>query len=355
LVERAIAEGAFPGAQVAVLLVGRVSTGAFGRLTYEPDSAPVTDATYYDLASVTKMVSTTSLAMSLYDQGALDLAAPAKVFVDEIADDELAGATAAQLLAHSAGYPAWRPLYAALRAEDVGTAMGWAVLLNALTKVRAEYRPGGGAIYSDLDMMMLGVIIERLGDSTLDVMIRERVFGPLGMDEIDFNAAVTRPDAVFAPTEQCGWRGRLLIGEVHDENTFAAGGVTGQSGLFGTARALMTYAGELLAAWRGEGRVFRQDTLRRFATRVDPESNSSFALGFDGRSPQGSLLPVEFGPASFGHWGFTGTGLWIDPERNLAVALLTNRVHPTRDNDRVRSWRAPIMSAAVTDASGGME
>ncbi|MBZ0274340.1 beta-lactamase family protein [bacterium] len=349
IAEKAVADRAFPGGQIAVFLNGENAHAAFGHTSWEA-GAPVDGATLYDVASVTKIAVTASLAMITVASGKLRLTDRAGDFVHGIADDRLARATVEQLLTHSSGLPAWKPLFRGVPARDVATPAGRARMLELLKKAALEYPPGEGAIYSDLDMMLLGHILETIFESTLDRLARERVFVPLEIDELVFRPADEHPDAVCAPTEHCRWRGRILTGVVDDENTYAAGGVLGQAGLFATARALARLGEAYLAARKGEGVLFDPDIAARFTSRAFPDTERSFCLGFDGKSPRGSRLPDGVGPKAFGHWGFTGAGLWIDPDRDAVVALLTNRVHPTRDNDRINHWRPRIIDAAVAGA-----
>jgi serine-type D-Ala-D-Ala carboxypeptidase len=344
---KALDDKAFPGGQIAVFANGDSYAECFGCLDWAPSSAPVTPDVMYDLASVTKVVGTAAVCMRLVQQSRLSLDERIGDMLDGFADPRLSEATVRRLLSHTAGLPAWKPLFRSVTFDEMRGPVARGKILDLLKNMKLEYEPGTKAIYSDLDMMLLGYAIESREEKSLGDLANQLVFRPLGMAQIGFRPTVEFPQSKSAPTENCTWRNRLLIGEVDDENTFAAGGMAGQAGLFATADSLLIFCRELLDALDGAGKLFSEQIVREFITRAMPEKDCSFCLGFDGKSPRGSRLPDAFGSNSFGHWGFTGTGLWMDPDRRTAVALLTNRVHPSRENDRIRNWRPLIMGAAV--------
>jgi CubicO group peptidase (beta-lactamase class C family) len=351
VVREGVAARAFPG---AVLAIGRfgslVHLRAFGRLTYDEGAASVTADTIYDLASLTKVVVTTTLAMMLLDEGKLDLEARVSGFLPGFAGGAKDLVTLRQLLTHSGGLQWWAPLY-----KDV---KGQAAYLERIVAMDLAYEPGTKAVYSDLGLILLGAVIERLGGAPLDELARQRVTGPLAMKD-----TLYRPPAELvpriAPTENDPWRGRMLRGEVHDENAAALGGVAPHAGLFATAADLARFASMLLDEGRGPGRrLVSRATVELFTERAgvplatralgwdtpsDETGVRSSTPGAPGYTAAGSLLS----PRSFGHTGFTGTSMWMDPERELYVILLTNRVHPTRENDGIRAVRAQVADAAV--------
>jgi CubicO group peptidase (beta-lactamase class C family) len=351
VVRDGVAARAFPG---AVLAIGRdgslVHLRAFGRLTYDEAAAPVVPDTIYDLASLTKVVVTTTLAMVLVDEGKLDLEAKLSGFFPKFTGGAKDKVTLRHLLTHSGGLLWWARLYEELK--------GQAAYLERIVAMDLTYEPGTKAVYSDLGLILLGAVVERLGGAPLAELAQARVTGPLGMKD-----TLYRPPAELqpriAPTENDPWRGRLLRGEVHDENAFALGGVAPHAGLFGTAPDLARFAALLLDEGRGTGqRLVSRATLELFtgragvplATRAlgwDTPANEtgerSSTPGAPGYTAAGSLLS----PRSFGHTGFTGTSLWMDPARELYVILLTNRVHPTRENNGIRAVRAQVADAAV--------
>lgn len=351
IVQGAVADGAFPG---AVLAIGRrgslVRFRAFGRHTYDPGAAPTTTDTVFDLASLTKVVATTTVAMSLVDEGQLDLDAPVRTVVPGFSGGGKDGVVVRQLLTHSGGLLWWAPLYEELR--------GQAAYLERILEMDLDYEPGTKMVYTDLGLILLGQVLERLGGAPLDELASRRVLEPLGMrDTLYLPPVELRPR--IAPTERDSWRGRVLVGEVHDENAFALEGVAPHAGLFSTAGDLSRFAQALLNGGVLDGRrVVSEATLTLFTRRAG-QKGSTRALGWDtpadetgarsstprqpGYSTAGSLLSAR----SFGHTGFTGTSMWIDPERDLFVILLTNRVHPTRENRAISRVRPRLADAVV--------
>ncbi len=340
VLEQAIAERAFPAAVIEVGRAGQTLwREAFGRLTYDADAAPATSDTIFDLASLTKVISTTPLAMQQVERGVLALDDLASDHLAEWRGDDRAEVTLRDLLAHCSGLPAWRPYY---KERD-----GWEMYERAIAAEPLEYLPRTKSIYSDLDFILLGFIVH--GRVALEQRFAMMLAQMGVVEEIQFNPpALWR--ARIAPTEFDEWRGRLLVGEVHDENAAALGGVAGHAGLFGTAAAVGSYARHLLQVLDDRAGVFRRSTVEEFVTRRADIPGSSRALGWDTMLPTSSC-GTKMSPRAFGHTGFTGTSLWIDPEKDVYVVLLTNRVHPTRDNDAIRRVR-PAVHDAVIDAIG---
>lgn len=345
---------AFPGGVVAVGLGGQlVQLKAFGRLSYDTDASPVQVDTLYDLASLTKVVVTTTLAMMLVDEGSLDLDARVSAFFPRFSGPLKERVTIRQLLTHTGGLLWWAPLYKELS--------GKAAYLERIVAMDLAYEPGTKSVYSDLGIILLGDVLERLGAAPLDDLARRRVLDPLGMKD-----TLYRPPAALvpriAPTENDPWRGRVLRGEVHDENAFALGGVAPHAGLFGTAADLARLAQMLLDGGTHEGRrLVSRGTVELFTERAgipgvsralgwdtptDESGRRSSIAGQPGYSSAGSLLSAR----SFGHTGFTGTSMWMDPQRGLYVILLTNRVHPSRENNHIREVR-PRLADAVARAA----
>jgi len=336
VLEAAIAERAFPAAVVEVGNAGQpLWRQAFGRLTFAPDAPPASDDTIFDLASLTKVISTTPLVMQQFERGVLALDDPVAGHLAEWRGEDRADVTLRDLLAHCSGLPAWRAYFRALD--------GWEMYERAICAEPLEYPPRARSIYSDLDFILLGFIVHGR------VPLTERfamMLSQMGIvEEIQFN-----PPALWrartAPTEIDPWRGRLLVGEVHDENAAALGGIAGHAGLFGTAAAVGSYARHLLQILDGRSGVFRRGTLEEFVTRRPDVPGSSRALGWDTMLPTSSCGTLMSGHA-FGHTGFTGTSLWIDPVRNVYVVLLTNRVHPNRANDAIKAVRRAVHDAVI--------
>ena len=331
--------GAFPGGVLAVGHRGAVAhLHAFGRLTYDADAPPVSAGTLYDLASLTKVVATTTMAMILVDEGTLHLDQPVQELLPGFQGPGKERVTVCHLLTHSAGLDATAPLYKEIR--------GKAAYLERIQAMDLSYPPGSRSLYSDLGIILLGEILERTAGRPLDVFARERIFEPLGMRHTLF-----RPPAALwpriAPTENDPWRRRVVQGEVHDENAFAMGGVAPHAGLFSTAGDLARFAQMMLNGGVLDGhRIVSRETVELFTRRAGIPG-SDRALGWDIKSAEGSSAGTLFSPRSFGHTGFTGTSLWIDPDRQLYVVLLTNRVHPTRENNLIREVRPAVADAVV--------
>jgi len=351
LLESAVSDRAFPG---AVLAIGRrgslVRFRAFGRLSYEPGAPEVRTDTVYDLASLTKVVATTTVAMTLVDGGRLDLDARVADVVPEFSGGAKDRVRVRQLLTHTGGLLWWDRLYEQLR--------GRSAYLERILEMDLDYPPGTKMVYSDLGIILFSEVLQRVTGEPFDALARRRVFEPLGMRDTQYRPPVgLRPR--IAPTERDPWRGRVLLGEVHDENAFALEGVAPHAGLFSTAGDLARFAQALLNGGELEGRsVVSRPTVELFTRRAGV-ADSTRALGWDtpsnGKDPRSST-PGDpgysssgslFSPRSFGHTGFTGTSMWMDPERELFLILLTNRVHPTRENRRISKVRARLADAVV--------
>jgi uncharacterized protein YbbC (DUF1343 family)/beta-glucosidase-like glycosyl hydrolase/CubicO group peptidase (beta-lactamase class C family) len=334
-----VEEGAFPGGVVAVGHRGAlVHLHPFGRFSYDDDSPKVEADTMYDLASLTKVVAATTMAMILFDEGRLDLDEKVQDFLPLFQGPGKDKVTVRHLLTHSSGIEGWAPLFQELQGPDA--------FLRRIQAMDLVYEPGTDFKYSDLGMILLGEILARVAGQPLDEFVRERVFEPLGMTDTLY---LPGEDLVprIPPTEVDEWRGRVVRGEVHDENTFALGGISAHAGLFSTARDLSQFVQMLVNGGVLEHhRIVSRGTVELFTRRAGV-TDSSRALGWDTKSPEGSSAGSYFSPRSFGHTGFTGTSIWVDPDRELFVILLTNRVHPTRENKLIYRARPAVADAVV--------
>lgn len=337
IINAAIADGASPGISVAVGRNGHIAfMKGYGHIDWNQPGSPAVDTnTLFDLASLTKVIATTTVAMILEQSGQLDIDRTVSSYLPEFNSAEKAGITVRQLLTHSGGLEAFAPLY--------NTARGREQYLAQINARALEYQPGTRMIYSDWDMILLQLVMERITGKTLDVLAAEKVFTPLGMTDTQFHPPFTlRPRMV--PTQVDSMRGGLLWGSVHDENAYAIGGVAGHAGLFSTARDLAVFSMMLLNG--GEGingvRILKPPTIARWTARQGKESTRT--LGWD--SPDGGSSAGQFfSPWSFGHTGFTGTSIWIDPGKDLFVVLLTSRVNPSRNNNKHIPLRRDIADA----------
>jgi CubicO group peptidase (beta-lactamase class C family) len=256
------------------------------------------------------------------------------------------------LLDHSSGLAGWRPYYERVCSADgeirPATLKGQEAVRRMVAAEAPEVLPGSRALYSDLNFILLDWILERINGHPTDVLFAEWLAEPIKLESLFFvdlkspvKAARARRGRAFAATERCPWRGRILIGEVHDENTYAMGGVSGHAGLFGTIRDVAAMADAWLDSFLHSGGFFDQGLAKQFWQKSDVPG-STRALGFDTPSPRASQAGGLFGPRTVGQLGFTGTSLWIDPDREMIVVLLTNRVHPTRENGTIKQFRPAL-------------
>jgi CubicO group peptidase (beta-lactamase class C family) len=334
---RAIDDHAFPAASIAVTHRGNlIALKAFGRFTYESDSSQVVPETIFDLASVSKVVATTTMAMILWERGFLDLEAPVAGIVPDFSsgDGRRSAITLRMLLAHSSGLPAHEKFY--LRAKTKPE------LLQAVFTTPLSADPGTVVAYSDIGFILLGIALERLTDATLDEFCQAE-FARLGMNKTGFNPPASLREIIAPTTNDASFRKRIIQGEVQDENASVLGGVAGHAGVFAPAQDIATFAHILV---RGGVPLVRPDTLALLTQRQATPAATSRALGWDTPSSP-SQSGKYFSPSSFGHLGYTGTSLWIDPERQLSVTLLTNRTWPDSSNKAITEIRPKFHDAVV--------
>lgn len=361
VVQRGVEGGAFAGAVAAVGRGDEVVVRAFGHAALQPERVPMRADTLFDLASLTKVVATTPAVLRLVEQGAFSLDAPVADLLPEFTDRRV---TVRHLLTHTSGLPAWLPLYLDQR--------GLPAYLRAIGRLPLEQAPGERVVYSDLGFILLGAIVARVTGQSLPDFCRTAVFEPLGMRETGWLPQV--PRARIAATEEGNrtememaglraaefdrWRQEILWGEVNDGNAhYGLGGVAGHAGLFGTAQDLALYA----LAWLRGGRPILSPPTVQLATRnLTPAPGEARGLGWQ-KPPQETLpsRPHSCGEllsdSAFGHTGFTGTSLWIDPEKQLFIILLTNRLHPVRHRKGpdLFALRPAFHNAVVAACSAG--
>jgi CubicO group peptidase (beta-lactamase class C family) len=346
LATEGILHGAAPGMSIAVVRYGRlVHLRGYGVVDWGDGADAVTDSTLYDLASLTKVVSTTTAAMMLEEEGRLDLSRPVASYVPELSARDKSAITVRMLLTHSGGLEAYAPLYLKYR--------GRADFLAQINARPLKSAPGSQTVYSDWDMVLMQAVIERITGQSLDAFVNERVFSPLGMRDTRY-LPDTSDHALLhriAPTAVDSSRGGLLRGVVHDGNAWALGGVSGHAGLFSSARDLAVFMEMLLAGGEYAGvRIVKPQTVARWTARQS--ASSSRALGWDTPAP-GSSAGRYFSPRSFGHTGFTGTSIWADPERGVFVILLMNRVNSRGEGEVPTNLRRDVtdaVQAAIHDA-----
>jgi CubicO group peptidase (beta-lactamase class C family) len=338
-----LAEKAAPGAVVAVGRYGRlVYLKAYGRLDTAASSAAVDVNTIYDMASLTKVIATTTAAMMLEEQGQLDLDRTVASYLPVFNAPDKAAITMRMILTHRGGLEAFAALFRTFKGREQ--------YLEQINTRPLKSVPNTEMVYSDWDMILTQLVIERITGMTLDRYVAEKIFQPLGMTSTMFTPSPTLKPRI-APTEVVPERGGLIWGSVHDENADAIGGVAGHAGLFSTAPDLAIFAQMLLNGGQYNGvQIVKPATVARW-TSVQGRG-SSRALGWDTPS-NNSSAGHYFSPRSFGHTGFTGTSIWVDPTRDLFVILLTNRVNPTRNTTRVFALRRAVADAvqqSIVDA-----
>jgi CubicO group peptidase (beta-lactamase class C family) len=335
VLDRAISDSAFPGAYVVVgTHEGVLAERGVGRLDWPPSPTP-DQHTLWDLASLTKVVATTTLVMQLVEQGKVALDAPLQEYLAEWVGPNKDRVTVRHLLTHTSGLPAFKPYDQQTHDPDSLAKLMFSTALDTV--------PGARMVYSDIGAYMLGRLVERLCGQTLDACARTRVFEPLGMTETMFRPPASLL-ARIAPTEVDSLRGGLVRGKVHDERAYYLGGVSAHAGLFSTAHDLARFARMYLnGGTLDNARILTPATIRLFTTR----QVSNRALGWqkpDSSNSAGHRMSAD----AFGHTGFTGTSIWIDPQRDVFVILLSNRVNPTRANTRINQVRVALADSVMS-------
>jgi CubicO group peptidase (beta-lactamase class C family) len=354
IVEKAIGQHAFPGCAIAIGNHERVLwTAGFGKLDYDDGPKP-TPETLYDLASITKIIGTTSVALTLVRDGKLAVTDPLSKYLpeflteakDQTGRDHKAKVTIEHLMTHSSGLPAegqfeGKPLWK--------TANSYQGLIKGALTTPMDVAPGERMEYSDLGMILFAEALSRAGGKPLAELEKERVFEPLGLHDTMRNPPASLLDRI-APTEKKADGEGYWRGVVHDENARAAEGLTGHAGIFSTADDMARWCTEWLKGARGESDIFPKKLVEQFTRRHEIVKGSTRALGWD--TPPGSQAGKKLSPHSFGHTGFTGTSVYIDPDADLYIVLLTNAVHPKRGNLKVLQVRRDVDNAALDAVRG---
>lgn len=355
LLEEAMHSHIFPSYAVGICSYGESNTKRClilsGRNQREIKKIKESKKIYYDLASLTKPLSTALAMVALVGAGKISLNDKIENYLPVTLPEDKRGITIGQLLNHSSGLPAHLPFFKQL--AELTAAHRKSELLQLIISAELAAPPGTAAIYSDLGYLLLGMIIEELTGVTLDQYFSDKIVEPLGLAEgIFFNplGGARQERECFAPTEYCLWRGRVLRGEVSDENCWVLAGVAGHAGLFGNIESVLALTGAILEIWQGRlvHPHIRREELALFLEAQSPVAGSTWALGFDRPTPGSSSSGRYLSPRSVGHLGFTGTSFWIDPEKGLVVVLLTNRVHPSRENNLIREFR-PLFHDRVVE------
>jgi len=344
LMQHGLDDGVFPSAQlIAASKNGVLIDKAYGNATLE---------TVFDVASLTKPISTVSLTMNMVEKDILRLDDKIPQYLPACKNSFKDKITIRHLLSHSSGLPAWQAYYQLLPRADIGKPSGKKLVVDFICNEELVYKTGYESVYSDLGFILLGEVIERVGKKTLDKLFAEQIAGPLGLNSTFFVPLCQRPPKAgpppagtnapahqFAPTEDCPWRKKILRGEVHDQNCFAMGGVAGHAGLFSNTNDINKFISNLVNDYKNG----REVTLRFLPFRDKlTECNSTWLIGWDRPSHINSQAGRYFSDSSIGHLGYTGCSMWIDLKKEFWIVLLTNRVHPTTMNEKIKSFRPTI-------------
>lgn len=343
MINKSIQDSIFPGGVLLVAKDGKIIYHkAYGHLTYEVKSEKTNINTIYDLASLTKVIATTTSVMILVSQGKLDLLKPVQFYLPDFTGENKEKVLVQNLLLHNSGLTAWKKFYSFCKNdEDV---------IQDILITPLEYETSSKTVYSDLGMILMGKIIEKISCKRLDVFCKEEIFNPLGMRDTYFNPPAELKKRI-APTELDNyWRMKQIHGEVHDETAYLLNGVAGHAGLFSTAKDISILLQMILQKGFYQGKSFIDSQVVDLFTKRFSE-NSSRALGWDTKSEQnsaGKLLSQN----SIGHTGFTGTSCWVDKDRNLIIIFLSNRVYQTRENTKIINFRPELHNAIVKIIDG---
>lgn len=346
--KQALNDKLFPGASV---LVGNSKKifykECFGNAEIIPVMRKVYQKTWFDVASLTKALATTTLAMLFYQEGKLKLEDPISKYFTRWKKETYAYVTIKHLLQHTSGLPSYEAYYESLFPiyfEDQNLEEVRKILLSKILSARLEWEPGKVKLYSDLGFILLGFILEKIGGAPLDELFAKKVAKPLGLDQSFFirlskkSKKILRTD--YASTRKCILRRKVLAAEVDDEHAWLLDGVAGHAGLFSTLKDLTTYCQEILQVDAGKSEWMSQKTFRTF---VNPRPS----LGWDNPAAEFSQAGDFFSKDSIGHLGFTGTSIWIDLHRAFFVVLLTNRVHPIAHHEGIKSFRPLIHNLLI--------
>ena len=342
---KGVRDGVYPG---AVLLAGCKGEVVFFQAAGHSSLIPRTDqmqkGTIFDLASLTKPLATTLGIMRLIDQGSLDLDQTLADLLPGDVPAEKRAVTPRMCLCHSAGFVDWKAFY--LELDNISPPRRKEVLRERILNMPAAYPPGSGTLYSDLGFMVLEWILEERAGCLMDLYLDQAFYVPLLLKKTFLNNNHVKSrfhEDRFAATEDCPWRKKIIRGTVHDENAYAMGGFSGHAGLFGTAEEVYALVDLLRQHYYGKrSDYFKTETVRTFFSRQNISDESGRALGWDTPSVESSSAGRYFSSNSFGHLGFTGTSVWMDLEKDVIVVFLTNRVHPTRKNEKIRLFRPQI-------------
>jgi len=350
LLNKGVRDGVYPGAVLLVAHKGRTVLVQEAGHRAMPPAAPMTLDTVFDLASLTKPLATSVALMKCVDEGKIDLDQPLGSLLPKPLGNKK-DLTARLILAHCAGFNDWEPFY--LKLVESAPDIRKQLLREWIIEAPLVYQPGEQTLYSDLGFMILEWVIEECTRMPLHDFLHRSLYSPLSMNKTFFSGSafpMSVEEDQIAATEDCPWRKRVIKGSVHDENAFAIGGYSGHAGLFGTAGDIHTLLNLLMSHFLGNRNdYFKPETVRAFFTRQDFVKDSPWALGWDTPSPQGSSSGRYFSEKTVGHLGFTGTSVWMNLEQDVLVIFLTNRIHPTRKNEKIKAFRPELHNLVMQE------
>ena len=355
LLENGLREEVYPGA-VLIVAQGKqiVSLLNIGNRALVPKHLPMEKETIFDLASLTKPLGTALACLKLVDQGLLDLDTAISDFIEPFPWKDKVGLSTRLLLNHSAGLAHWKPFYRELMRYPVEERKP--LVRRLIMEEPLLEAPKSVSLYSDLGFMLLEWIVEVIAEQDLSSFLDAAFYQPLGLETLylDHVTIARYKKERFAATEYCAWRRQIVQGHVHDENAHALGGYSGHAGLFGTAQDVLTVASTLVGIHGGAAsELLSPETVRTLFSRQSIVEGSTFALGWDTPGGENPSCGVLFSSNSVGHTGFTGTSLWIDLDKNITVIFLTNRVHPTRSNEKIREFRPKLHNLIMREFGYG--
>jgi serine-type D-Ala-D-Ala carboxypeptidase len=352
LLEKGLTEGVYPGAVLLVASHGQINIiKVVGNRSIIPDVLPMKKDTIFDLASLTKPLATTLAVMKLVDEARIGLDEPLSGIIRSFPPGDKKDLTVRSILCHCAGLKDWMPFYPDIINFEEG--LRKSALRERIIEEPLLYPPGRQCLYSDLGFMLLEWVVEEASGETLRDFVHEKFYRPLGLKRTFLSKGDTQFDRdEYAATEDCPWRKRVIQGDVHDENAYAAGGYSGHAGLFGTAEEIFTIADMLKGHYLGKRNdFFSPDIVREFFTRQEIVKGSTWAMGWDTPSAKDSSAGRFISANSVGHLGFTGTSLWMDLDKDVIAIFLSNRIHPGRDNVKIKPFRPLLHDLVFYDAS----
>ena len=359
LMQQGIDRGIFPAASLLI--------GTPNQILFDQHFGQAREGTCFDIASLTKAVSTATLCMQFYAEDLIKMGDTLFQWLGGARQPFHKEVSVEYLLCHKGGFPAWQAYYRELPLDMVGTEEARQRIRNACLEEPPFFRPGAQCVYSDLGYILLGEILAEVGIVSLDVLFQHRIAIPLSLKDTFFVRNMGNPikptqkrgyttatqhvptgegnaetvsrtkSRRFAPTEDCPWRERVVHGEVHDQNAYAMGGVAGHAGLFSTTKDLHRFISELVQCYHGKSDWIPAEIVQTFLDY--PHKPGEFVLGWDTPKAKGSLAGQYFSVKTIGHLGYSGCSMWIDLAKNFWVILLTNRIHPNATNEKIRAFR----------------